>query len=263
MKTITLLNEKGGVGKTTLAVHIAAGLAMSGQRVLLIDSDPQAHATKWLGCHELDGLLRLLAHETPWGDLLRLTDSRRWGGAGEAAALYLLPSHNFNRGLPMMLDAMNTFVLAERLRELRKLVDLVVIDTPPTPSLLHTMVYMASNYYLLPTTCEALSLDGLNKSFSHVQEARKTFVMLGLRQPEILGIVPTMYDERTNAHRHYLGLTRKHFGKLVWNPIAMRTIWRDVSGEQKTLFSSAPQHIAATEAQTVVDHVLRGVSSRV
>ena len=94
MITLAILNEKGGVGKTTLAVTVAAGLAARGRRVLLIDADAQGHATRALGLAKYPGLYELLVREADYQDALRAVPSAKYGGiAGDASSLYVIGSN--------------------------------------------------------------------------------------------------------------------------------------------------------------------------
>ena len=203
MKVITLTNEKGGVGKTTLALHIAAGLALMNKRVLLLDSDPQGHCANQLKVKEFGGLYRLLVQDEEWRNVLRMPDQDRWGGVGgrsPGCELYVLPSNIETRGIPLMIS--DPLVLRERLAELNNAIDVVVIDTSPTPSLLQTVVYCATDNIIMPTQCERLSLDGLQKSTLHISHQNKAREGHGIAEPvELMGVVPTMVTN-TAAHAH-------------------------------------------------------------
>ena len=260
-KVITLLNEKGGVGKTTLSVHIAAGLAIRGARVLLLDTDAQAHSTFQLGVKEFGGLYRLLAQESEWKDVLRVADPAAWAGEHvTSGALMVLPSNVETRVIPMVVD--DVTLLRERLEEMSQYADVVVIDTSPTPSLLHSMIYLASDYMVYPSECEALALDGLAKSVYHMKKLQKTRQAAGLDSVKLLGVQPTKYDPRTNAHRYALNLIGKHFGQqLAWDAIPVRTVWRDAAFAKRTLFAYQPDHIGAVEAWGLVDRVMEGISA--
>jgi len=257
MRTITLLNEKGGVGKTTMAVNLAAALAIEGQRVLLIDSDPQGHATVSLRVPKQDGLLRLLAQEGNWGDLTVRVPEARWAGDYQTQGqLWLMPGHLNNRVLPMLLDG-NFMLLRERLEEVRE-IDTVIFDTGPTPSMIHGLMYLASDSILFPTTCEYLAVDGLRSSTLNMvrgNQARKPF---GLPEIQVLGVIPMLVDG-TNNHRRNLAIMRAHFGEaVIWQPVAKRTIWRTASQRGQTIFAFARNHPAETEMWQVATRCLAG-----
>lgn len=260
MRVVTLTNEKGGVGKTTVALHLAAGLALRDMRVLLIDSDSQAHCGQQLGMPERGGLYRLLVQEAEWKEVLQEPDMSAWAGPqGHIGRLLLLPSNIETRVIPLMIN--NPLLLAQRLEELRGVVDVVVIDTSPTPSLLQSVVYCASDAVLYPTKCEMLALDGLAKSTVHLLDQNKARALYGLPAVRLLGVLPTMYQD-TNAHRYGIELIEQHFGdSATWRPIAMRTIWRDREYVKKTMYAYAPEHEATAEIDAVVERVARYVSA--
>ena len=153
-------------------------------------------------------------------------------------------------------------LLRERLSELAEHVDVVVIDTSPMPSLLHSMIYLASDYMIHPSQCESLSLDGLKKSMLHMAQLKETRKAFGLQNASLMGVQPTMFDTRTNAHHFALGLIQEHFGdRLAWEALPMRTIWRDTTWERKTLFAVAPEHQATDEVWGMVGRVQEGLQN--
>ncbi len=255
MKIITLLNEKGGVGKTTLAVHIAAGLAIRGWRTLLIDSDPQGHATVALGAKKHPGLYELLVREAAFKDVLRLVAPEQYQAPTKSAKghLYLVPSNIETRVIPMMIsDAMR---VNKRIRQLQDSIDVVVFDTSPTPSLLHASIYLATDGIIYPTKCEYLSFDGLVESFQHREAAQSMREQYQMGNINIMGIVPTMYRRSTLEHSENLKTLHQQFNTLVWQPIPQRTIWAEASSRHKTVFALAPESKAATDAWYLVDRV--------
>jgi chromosome partitioning protein len=245
MNTITLLNEKGGVGKTTLARHIAAGLAIKGQRVVLIDADAQANSTTQFQVQEQPGLHDLLVREGEWNRLLRPIPPAIFASEAPKGELWVLPSNIETRVIPMLID--DGKLLWERLTELNGWADVVVVDTSPTPSLLHAMIYLATDWMLYPTQCEMLSLEGLRKSIDHLAKRNENKALNGLSPAQMMGIQPTMYDVRTNAHDYGLGLLREKFHRLTWNALPTRTILRDAAFAQKTVFSYGTPDTKAKE----------------
>lgn len=259
MKTITLVNEKGGVGKTTLSSHLAAGLALKGRRVLLLDMDAQGHSTIQLQLREFGGAYRLIVQEAEWQEVLREPSRAAWSPAEESQGrLMVLPSNVETRLIPLAVD--DVLLLRERLMELEEFVDVVVIDTSPTPSLLHSMIYVASDYVLFPTECEALALKGLVNSSERLNKAMTLRASAGLADMEFLGVQPTMFT-KTLAHQHGFALIRKHFGeRQTGQPIVERTIWREASYAKRTMFGYAPGHVATNEAWAFVNRVERRIS---
>lgn len=254
MKIITLLNEKGGVGKTTMAGHIGAGLAIRGQRVLLIDGDPQGHLTVQMGLQKWGGLYRLLIQEAKWKDVLARPKQEVWAGDYPAEGeLALLPGNVETRAIPMMTDDAN--LLRERLSELARRFDVVVIDTSPTPSMLHSMIYVATDHMLYPSMCQFLSLDGLAESVRHIGKLNTTRQSYGLDAAQMAGVIPTMYRSNTNAHKYGLHLLFKTFPERVLPTINHSTIWQDREYKQKLLFAYAPEHESTYQLWSLIDRV--------
>lgn len=265
MNVITLLNEKGGVGKTTVSRHVAAGLAMRGGRVVVIDADAQANCTTQFQVAEANGVYELLVHDADWSDVLRPVAPGAYAGAmGSAGELWVLPSNIETRLIPMAID--DTTLLNERIQELQDWADWVVIDTSPTPSLLHGMIYISTDYMVYPTMCELMSLEGLAKSVQRLETLNKTKQAVGLKDAELLGIQPTMYDPRTNAHDYGLGLVVEQFKRKAWPAIPTRTIWRDAAFARKTVMAyETKDHRAKAEVleqvEALVQRVVKGVAS--
>jgi chromosome partitioning protein len=155
MKTVSLINEKGGVGKTTLAIHIAAGLAIRGSRVVLADADAQGHATVSMGLKKSPGLYDLLVRGTAFREVLVPVNPERFGVPGSPCKgqLYVVPSNVETRSIPIQIS--DAFAVVDRFRELENLVDVVVFDTSPTPSLLHGSIYLATDAIIYPTKCDS------------------------------------------------------------------------------------------------------------
>jgi chromosome partitioning protein len=254
MQVITLLNEKGGVGKTTSAVHIAAGLAIQGKKVLLIDSDPQGHSTARLGQKEYGGLYRLLVQEAEWKAVLFEVPQTKWAGSYPVQGvgqLVVLPSNIETRLIPMAVDDIT--LLRERLADLGDYFDIAVVDTSPTPSLLHTMIYVATDMMVYPTQCQALAMDGLGKSIFHIKKMNDQRAALGLESAVMGGVLPTMFDGRTEAHRQGLDNLKKHFGENVLPTLRELTAWREAEFKRQTLFAYARGSAAETDMWRVID----------
>ncbi len=252
MRVITLLNEKGGCGKTTLSVHIAAGIAKRGYRVLLIDSDPQAHATIALGMKEFGGLFELLIREGDWQKVVQPVPAESYGG--QRGALYLLPSNIELRAIPQLLQDVAAF--RNRINELRGIIDFVIVDTPPTPSLLHGTIYMGTDYVIHPTLCEYWSFDGLTKSMIHRKKANQQRAATGQPPLKLLGIVPTMFRSKTVEHSENYNQLREQFGKYVWTPVANRIVWAEGTRLKQPVWLVNPESKAVAEIERIIDQIL-------
>jgi chromosome partitioning protein len=255
MKVLSLLNEKGGVGKTTLSTHIAAGLAIRGKRVLLIDADPQSHATVTFGLAKEPMLHDLLVRDMPFQKAVRHISPDLYCIPGEEVKgeLLVIPSDMSTRVIPLMTS--DVMIVRNRIQELSEILDVVVFDTAPTPSLLHGSIYMTTDHILYPTKCEYLSFDGLVESMKHREEASKARVNLGMTEVKIGGILPTMYRPGTQADDYGIEVLKKQFGDLVWPATNLRTVWNQAAFARRLLFNFAPHTKAAKEAWRLVDMV--------
>lgn len=258
-KRIVLKNHKGGVGKTTLSLHIAIGLALRNRRVLLIDTDPQGHISNQLDMAEFGGLYRLLVQQAEWREVLRQPSPAAWCGMEATIGELLVVSSNLEtRAIPLMID--NPLVLRERLAELEGRFDAVIFDTSPTPSLLQNVVDLASDYALLPSKCEMLSLDGLKKTTNALSQQNAARQSYGIEPIELLGVIPTMYRD-TNSNIYGRDLLEEHFGAgMVWDPIPLRTIWTDREYARQSIFTYAPRSEAADEMTRVIERLLNYVA---
>ena len=257
MYVITLLNEKGGVGKTTLAIHIAAGLACRGARVMMIDGDPQGHATVRFGLKKEAGLYDLLVRNAEFDEVVRAVPGERFGIPGErlpSGVLWVVPSNVETRNIAGSIS--DADLLALRLDEVRDLVDVVVIDTSPTPSLLHGAFYTATDAILYPTKLTFTSFDGLVESIRRRMAADKTrAAKWGLPEIHVAGIVPVEYRSQTIEQQANLGELKKQFGRLVWEPIPQRTIWTESESLALPVYTIEPNSAAAGDAWELVDRV--------
>lgn len=261
MKIITLLNEKGGVGKTTIATHIAAGLAINGARVVLVDADAQGHASMLLGVGKAAGLYDLLVRDAAFKDVLRVVQPEIYESPLEKSRgqLLVVPSNVETRNIANSIS--DAFAVAARFEELSGVIDYAIFDTSPTPSLLHGSIYLATDAILYPTTCEYLSFDGLMESIQHREEAKSVRARQHLPPIEMLGVVPTMYRQSTLEHRENLEELTASFGDLVWPALPQRTVWTEAARLQRTVFSFAPQSDAAQDARMLTKRALEALQN--
>lgn len=247
MKVITIGNEKGGVGKTTTATTIAAGLAHKGHRVLMIDADAQGHATRALGLNKQPALYNWLVRSANYQEVLQAVPAERYAAPDGATNFYLVASNVETRNIANSIS--DAYAVADVLTPLESLFDYVVIDTSPTPSLLHGAIYLATDYMIYPTLCEYWSFDGLAESLSRRQQVQH------MHKVVTAGIIPYRVRLQTLEHSENLARLRDQFKELVWEPIPESIVWAEATAYHVPVFVYAPDHAAVDSVWSMVARV--------
>jgi chromosome partitioning protein len=218
MKIVAVANQKGGVGKTTTSVNLGAALAALGQRILLIDLDPQGNATSAFGMQELEGesLYDPLVGNESIVDKIFPT---------RLAGLFLVPADLDLAGAEIQIARMDNHLtrLSKTLTALREdgTFDFILIDCPPSLGILMTNALAAADEILTPIQCEYFALEGLVKIVRVVEQVRASGAN---PQVEIAGIVMTMFDGRTKLSSQVVAEVREHFGDRVYETVIPRTV---------------------------------------
>ena len=259
MRIVTLLNEKGGVGKTTISFHVAAGLAVAGFRVLAVDADAQGSLTETMGLEQSAGLYDLIVRNRPFRDVLHFVSPEiyEYPGRQVKGQLFLLTSNVETQSIAT--NSKDALAFVRRFSELEETVDFVIIDTSPTPSLLHGAIYLATDAILYPTKCEYLSFRGLQNSFIHREENERYRSQFNFAPIANLGIVPNIYRQGTLEHRDNLSELTEMYGDLVWEPIPQSTIWTESSRVHRTIWNYAPSSPAAKHGWNLLKKFLEAI----
>lgn len=244
---IAVANRKGGVGKTTISTHIAAGIAAGGANVLVIDCDAQGHACLCLGYPKKEpGLWNLIVEDSDFQDVVRVVNTEVYSTEDVPAKgrLFVLPGNERTSIIPMAQKNPNR--LAERLEEIDHAFDYIIFDTGPTTTMFDGSVYLATDALLYVTECEHLSFDGLQTGLGQVKEFESQRRAFSMAPNHVLGIVPNKLKENTRNHRDNFIEVTARFGDLVWEPVPARTSLSLATSYGRTIFSYAPTSDAAT-----------------
>jgi chromosome partitioning protein len=215
-RVLAVVNQKGGVGKTTTAISLGASLAVLEKRVLLIDLDPQGNTTGGLGFDK--GTLGPTVYD--W--LLGRSAFRAVVRGTELSHLFLVPASRELVGAEIELvdSERREYRLAESLQDSGDDFDFVLIDCPPSLGLLTLNALTAADAVLIPIQCEYFALEGVSELLNTIERVRAS---LNPRL-EIEGVVATMLDDRTNLSRQVLQEIRRHFGERVYKNVVPRNV---------------------------------------
>ena len=248
----TLVNQKGGVGKTTTAINLGAFLAQLGQRVLIVDLDPQANATSSLGVDkrtvQASTYDALLADDIPASSIL----------FNERLQLSLLPSSPALAGAEIELveEADREFKLRHALESMDGKYDYILIDCPPSLGILTVNGLVASrDGVLVPVQCEYLALEGLGQITQTIERVRSgLFPDLRVR-----GVVLTMFDPRTNLSMDVVKEVNNHFPGQVFKSIIPRSIrLAEAPSYGLPISAFAPASVGATAYEALARELLKG-----
>ncbi len=250
MRTIAVINQKGGVGKTTVTLNLSHALALRGYRVLAIDADPQGHLTMAFGLEDPVGLDRVLHGEA------RLEDACSEAGNGlqiVAAGEHLQEVENLNEG-----GAERGWRLKRALEDLRQPFDFVLIDCPPSAGLLGMNAIIAASEMLIPVAGDFLSLNGLSRLMRILQGVEDR---LGGERPK--WVVLSRFVEQRRHSREVRERIREHFGEgLLPTTIRESVVLAESPSFGQTIFEYQSRHRAAEDFLHLADDLVAAGGQR-
>jgi len=215
-KIIAIANQKGGVGKTTTTVNLAAALGVLEKKVLLIDADPQANASSGLGIivEEVEnGTYQLLEHSATAKEVIVPTNSPN---------VDIIPAHIDLVAIEIELVDKNNreFMLKEALKQIKDNYDYILIDCAPSLGLITLNALVAADSIIIPIQCEYYALEGVGKLLNTIKSVQK----IHNAELDIEGLLLTMYDSRLRLSNQVVEEVNKHFHNMVFKTVIQRNV---------------------------------------
>ncbi|MFH1510733.1 MAG: ParA family protein [Candidatus Woesearchaeota archaeon] len=244
MRKICILNQKGGVAKTTTAINLASGLAIAGKRVLLLDLDPQGHVATYFPTKEYKKTM--FEFLTNGADIAECVSN-------VGKNLDVIRSSKDMRGVEAVLykNPKGAIVLSDKMRGIKGY-DYCIADCPPSVGVLSQNAMLFADELIIPTTSDPLGLDGLRKMLVTVGD----FKNHSGHELKVTKIVPTMYDSRNKICRTVLSEMRDEYYEIVSDPVRLNSKIREAPRAMKSIFTYAPKSSGAEDYRRLVDSIL-------
>jgi len=248
---IAITNQKGGVGKTTSALNVSAALALLGNRILLVDTDPQAHSTVSVlndPNRHPKSLYDILMH--PEEQLETIITQSTIPGLDIAVSRISMAKLE-----PSLLGEIDGhFRLKDVLESVRPKYNHIVIDTPPTLGLITLNSLVAATHILIPIQASYLCLEGTDDLLETIDKVKK----VANPDLQILGILVTLHDKRTNISKDVVKRIRKVFGRLVFRTVISKSVKLEESPAYKeSIFTYAPHSVGAIQYQEIAEEIIK------
>ncbi len=241
---ISLLNHKGGVGKTTSAINIGAGLVELGKKILLVDLDPQANLTLSLGIPRQ----RVTIYEALRGESEPEPFTVRENLDVITSSLDLSGAE-----MELINEAGREYILREMFEPLTEIYDYIIIDCPPSLGLLTLNALTSSHYVIIPLQTEFLALQGLAKIKQVIDKVKFRLN----KNLEIGGVVATMYDSRRILNRDVVETIHKYFGEKVFSTYIRDTVaLAEAPAQRKDIFMYQPKSVGAKDYMNLCHEIL-------
>jgi len=253
MRTIAIVNQKGGCGKTTTAVNVAAAIAGLGKKVLIIDLDPQGHATLALGANPY--LLDKTIYDAITDACIPMS---RVIMSSNEEGLDLAPSNILLSGGGVDLSAYESreYVLSDLIESVSRYYEICVIDCSPSLGLLTLNALVASSDVIIPVQSQYYAIEGLRQVLDSIEIVQERFN----QSLNILGILLTFVDKRTMLSRQVQEQLRDYFGDKVFNTVIHRTVrLAEAPSAGKSVISYAPECRGAFEYQELAKEIFRDI----
>ncbi len=256
---ISIMNQKGGTGKSTTCSHLGAWLAFVGYSVLMIDMDPQGHLSVLTGTPERDGIFDLFVNgkteKRPSGytleDVITDVPQAYHGGQG---FLHLLPGNDgtATAAIDMQIRGFNFKRLGEMLSPVDPVYDFILFDNSPTVSLFTPAIMAATDWVLIPTLMKYLDVCGVDEIVEIMTN------LAGMHNAQLLGILPTQCTPHTLEFQERMRELKEAYGDLVWESemTTLSTIWAEASSVASPVFNYRRDHKAAEQAIAIGQRVL-------
>ncbi|MBU0461386.1 MAG: AAA family ATPase [Nanoarchaeota archaeon] len=248
MRKICVINQKGGVGKTTTAVNLAVGLANAGKKVLILDLDPQGNINSCLPAESKKDIYDLLVENAKLNECtVQLNEN-----------LAIVPSRETLTKAELILvgEQSRETVLKRKLEKLSGY-DYVLIDCPPSLGLLNQNAMIFADEAIIPASTDLLGLDGLRKITAALKKINEVFD----HDIDISVVVPTMHDSRTKVCREVLKQMNKDFFGIVAEPIRINSKLKEAPGMKQSIFEYAKSSNGAKDYGKLVEMVLNSEKS--